>query len=183
MSAFRSVVPGLCLLAVAPAALGGGGPSYRILAADKGHVALVNAQGEVEWEVPAAAEVHDLALLPDGNVLFPTGPTTVAEMTPEKTVVGQHTARPKAGYTGRVEVHAFPRLADGRTPIAESGNARLLSAAAAALRASEPEQTRIAAADCWCAWFGAARAGVSSLSRRSLGSGPDRWWPTPSRST
>jgi outer membrane protein assembly factor BamB len=126
MSACRSAISGLFLLAFVSAAAADDTPSYRVLAADKGHVAIVNARGEVEWEVPAAAEVHDLALLPDGNVLFPTGPTTVVEMTPEKKVVWQHTARPKAGYTGRVEIHAFQRLADGRTMIAESGNARII---------------------------------------------------------
>ena len=49
-------------------------PAYRVLAADKGHVAIVNAKGEVEWEVPDRHEVHDLALLPDGNVLLPIAP-------------------------------------------------------------------------------------------------------------
>ena len=47
-------------------------PSHRVLAADKGRVAIVNAKGEVEWEVPNKAEVHDIALLPNGNVLLPT---------------------------------------------------------------------------------------------------------------
>ena len=52
---------------------------YRVLAADKGHVAIVNAKGAVEWEVVTKAEVHDLAMLANGNVLFPTGPTTIVE--------------------------------------------------------------------------------------------------------
>jgi hypothetical protein len=47
-------------------------------------------------------------------------------MTPEKKIVWQYEARPKAGYTGRVEVHAFQRLADGLTLVAESGNRRLV---------------------------------------------------------
>ena len=115
----------LCLVAVAPAAEPTR-PAYRVLGADRGHVAIVNARGEVEWEAPAAAEVHDLTLLPNGNVLFPTDPTTVVEMTPAKKVVWRHVARPKAGYAGRVEVHAFQRLADGLTMIAESGNRRII---------------------------------------------------------
>jgi hypothetical protein len=101
-------------------------PAYRVLAADRGHVAIVNTKGEVEWEVANVAEVHDLALLPSGNVLFSTGPTTVVEMTPEKKIVWKHVAQPKEGYKGRVEIHAFQRLADGLTMIAESGNARII---------------------------------------------------------
>jgi outer membrane protein assembly factor BamB len=101
-------------------------PAYRVLAADRGHVAIVNARGEVEWEVANAAEVHDLALLPSGNILFSTSPTTVVEMTPEKKIVWKHVAQPKEGYKGRVEIHAFQRLADGLTMIAESGNARII---------------------------------------------------------
>jgi hypothetical protein len=96
------------------------------LAADSGRVAIVNAKGEVEWEVSNSAEVHDLALLANGNVLFPTGPTTLVEMTPAKEIVWTHTSRPKNGYKGRVEIHAFERLDDGRTMIAESGNRRLI---------------------------------------------------------
>ena len=38
-------------------------PAYRVLAADNGRVAIVNAKGEVEWEVANRHEVHDLALL------------------------------------------------------------------------------------------------------------------------
>jgi Mal s 1 allergenic protein-like len=101
-------------------------PAYRVLAADKGHVAIVNARGEVEWEVPNKHEVHDLALLPNGNVLMPITPSTVVEMTPEKKVVWSYEAKQKAGYTGRIEIHAFQRLDDGKTMVAESGNARIV---------------------------------------------------------
>ena len=101
-------------------------PTYSVLGADNGRVAIVNARGEVEWEVPNKAEVHDLALLPNGHVLFPAGPTTVVEMTRDKKVVWKYEARPKDGYKGRVEIHAFQRLPDGLTMVAESGNARIV---------------------------------------------------------
>jgi hypothetical protein len=96
------------------------------LAAGKGRVAIVNARGEVEWEVKNTAEVHDLVQLANGNVLFPTDRTTVVEMTPEKTIVWKHSARPKPGYSGPIEIHSFQRLDDGSTMIAESGNARIV---------------------------------------------------------
>lgn len=98
----------------------------RVLAADKGHVAIVNGAGEVEWEYANRAECHDLTLLPNNNVLLSTGPATVVEVTPEKKIVWRYEARPVDGYKGRVEIHAFQRLADGRTLIAESGNRRLV---------------------------------------------------------
>ena len=65
-------------------------------------------------------------LLPNGNLLLHTGPATVIEMTPEKKVVWKYEAKPKEGYKGRVEVHAFQRLPDGITMIAESGNRRIV---------------------------------------------------------
>jgi hypothetical protein len=100
-------------------------PAYRVLAVDRGHVAIVNPKGEVEWEAPCKHDAHDIALLANGNVLFPQSGTTIVEMTPDKKVVWQYTAKPKDGK-GSVEIHAFQRLADGTTMIAESGNRRIV---------------------------------------------------------
>jgi hypothetical protein len=99
---------------------------YRVLAQDKGHVAIVNGRGEIEWEVACQHNAHDLALLDSGNLLLHMGPAKVVEMTPEKKIVWQYEARPKPGYEGRVEVHAFQRLPDGLTMVAESGNRRIV---------------------------------------------------------
>ncbi len=101
-------------------------PNYRVLAQDKGHVAIVNGRGQVEWEVECKHNSHDIALLDNGNLLLHTGHTSIVEMTPEKKVVWRYEARPRAGYQGRVEIHAFQRLADGRTMVAESGNRRIV---------------------------------------------------------
>lgn len=100
--------------------------SYSVLAADKGRVALVNSKGEVEWEFATKAEVHDLEMLPNGNILLPTGPNTIVEVDRKKKEVWKYEAMPKAGYKGRIEIHAFQRLDDGRTMVAESGNARIV---------------------------------------------------------
>jgi hypothetical protein len=99
---------------------------HRLIAADKGHVAIVDAKGDVEWETPTKADVHDLWLLPDGNVLFLYSPAKVVEMNPGKQVVWEYEARPKNDRVKRVEVHAFQRLPDGLTMIAESGNGRIV---------------------------------------------------------
>jgi hypothetical protein len=100
--------------------------THRVLAADRGHVAIVNGRGEIEWEAPDPITCHDIAMLPNGNILMPTSATTVVEMTPAKQIVWKHEAKPKEGYAGAVEIHAFQRLPDGNTMIAESGNARLI---------------------------------------------------------
>jgi hypothetical protein len=100
--------------------------AYRVLGADNGHVAIVDAQGNVAWEYANKAECHDLWLLANGNILMATGRATVSEISPDKKVVWSYESRPKEGYRGRVEVHAFQRLDDGLTMIAESGNARIV---------------------------------------------------------
>jgi hypothetical protein len=101
--------------------------NYRVIGADKKRIAIVNAKGEVEWEVANnAREVHDIAMLENGNVLYQTSYTTVVEMSPDKKIVWQYEAKPKEGYSGRIEIHAYQRLKNGRTMIAESGNARLV---------------------------------------------------------
>jgi hypothetical protein len=99
---------------------------HRILASEKGFVAIVDAQGRVEWKVPVRGTPHDLAMLPSGNILLPADASTVVEMTPDKEVVWRYKATPKEGYSGPVEVHAFQRLGDGTTMIAETGNKRIV---------------------------------------------------------
>jgi hypothetical protein len=116
----------LCFFFVVPTAAYSAEPAYRVLAQDNGHVAIVDAAGNVEWEVECKHNSHDIALLETGNLLLHTGQTTVVEMTPEKRVVWRYDAKPKEGYKGRIEIHAFQRLADGRTMVAESGNRRIV---------------------------------------------------------
>src|SRR5438552_832921 len=100
--------------------------AHRVLAADKGKVAIVGASGKVEWEYANGCECHDLWLLPNGNVLLALGPATVGIVSPAKEIVWKYEAKPKAGYKGRVEVHAFQPLTDGRVLVAETGNRRIV---------------------------------------------------------
>ena len=108
-----------------------GGPAdapapRRVLGQDKGHLAIVGADGKVEWEAPVRHNAHDLQVLPNGNILVGTDAKTVVEMTPDKQIAWKYVAQPAAGNTGRVEIHAFQRLPDGRTMVAESGNRRIV---------------------------------------------------------
>jgi hypothetical protein len=114
------------LAAIASAAEPAGKPAYRVLAQDRGHVAIVTPQGMLTWEVECKHNSHDIALLENGNLLLHTGPATVVEMTPAKEVVWQYTALPRSGYDGKIEIHAFQRLPDGLTMVAESGNRRIV---------------------------------------------------------
>lgn len=100
--------------------------TVRVLGQDRGRVAIVNDRGEVEWEAPCPGVAHDIALLTRGNVLLQHGAGNVVEIDRTGKTVWRYDAVPKAGYTGRVEIHAFQRLMNGRTMIAESGNARII---------------------------------------------------------
>ncbi len=100
--------------------------NYRVLGWDKNHIAIVDAKGTVEWEYPnEAGSMHDIQLLPNGNILYHNG-VAVREVTRDKKVVWEYVSKPKEGYSGRVTVHSFERLPNGLTMIAESGNQRLI---------------------------------------------------------
>src|SRR4051812_10836758 len=110
-----------------PAASLADDPSMRrVLGSDRGQIALVDSKGNTEWTVPNPSEVHDLALLPNGNVMFTTKGPAVVEMTPQKTIAWKYESKPTKDNSQRVEVHAFQRLPDGLTMIAESGNRRII---------------------------------------------------------
>jgi hypothetical protein len=99
---------------------------YKVLGQDKGYVTLVGADGKVEWRYETRHGAHDIHLLPNGNFLLHTSPTQISEVTRDKKVVWRYDSKPKEGYSGRVEVHAFERLPNGLTMIAESGNRRII---------------------------------------------------------
>lgn len=107
-----------------------GQPNYRVIGSDKNRVAVIDAKGQVEWEVPCQGSSHDVTLLPNGNVLFIKDNVTVVEVNRDKQMVWQYVAQRKPGYTGGLEVHAAQRLSDGTTLVAESGNRRLVEVAA-----------------------------------------------------
>ena len=101
-------------------------PGRRILAGDDStrRLAIIAPDGKVEWEIPVTA-IHDAAVLPNGNVLLQQGWTKVQEVKPDRQVVWEYDAA-KANPGKPVEVHAFQRLPDGVTMIAESGPARII---------------------------------------------------------
>lgn len=104
------------------------GAQRTILAGDysKKRIAIVDESGKALWE-HSVRQIHDLHLLPSGNILFQTSWTEIVEMTPDKKTVWKYDAATMNGNEGkRVEVHAFQRLDDGLTMIAESGPGRII---------------------------------------------------------
>ncbi len=104
-------------------------PGRRLIAADSSRqrIAIIAADGTTEWE-RRIGPLHDLHVLPGGTILFQESWTKLVEVDPrtDKTV-WEYDAATNNGNVGRkVEVHAFQRLADGATMIAESGPARII---------------------------------------------------------
>jgi hypothetical protein len=106
-----------------------GKPGHRLLVADysKRRIAIVGADGKTEWE-HKIGDLHDLHLLENGNVLCQLSFTHLVEIDPRTDkIVWEYDAAKSNGNAGKkVEVHAFQRLADGVTMIAESGPARII---------------------------------------------------------
>ena len=121
----------LSALAIALATIGHAeqtGELRRILAADDSthRLAIVAPDGSLEWEIQVGP-IHDASILSNGNILFQQGWQKVVEMTPSKKIVWQYDASKMNGNAGKpVEVHAFQRLENGLTMIAESGPARII---------------------------------------------------------
>jgi outer membrane protein assembly factor BamB len=105
----------------------------RVLAADysKHRLAMLDSAGKVLWE-RKVGDIHDLHLLPSGNILFQDGWTHILEVTPgadgkpDKTIWEYDSAKMNGNAGRQVQVHAFQRLADGTTMIAESGPGRII---------------------------------------------------------
>lgn len=99
----------------------------------KNLVAICDAEGKVLWSHQTAgpksghAGHHDIQLLDNGNILFHENWTTLIEMTLDKQVVWTYDSSKMNGNQGKsVNVHAFQRLRDGLTMIAESGVGRII---------------------------------------------------------
>lgn len=129
LSRFASLAAGFLTLTSPSPSLGATeviAPGRRILAGDDStrRLAIIAPDGSVEWEIPVTA-IHDAAELPNGNILLQQGWTKVQEVTRDHQVVWEYDAA-KANPGKPVEVHAFQRLPDGLTMIAESGPARII---------------------------------------------------------
>lgn len=100
---------------------------HQVLLQGGPRLAIVDADGSVSWEMPWGG-IHDIHRLENGNILTRQGRAGVVEIDPEtRKVIWKYDAAKENGNAGkRTEVHAFERLADGTTMIAESGVGRII---------------------------------------------------------
>lgn len=100
----------------------------KVWAADYGakRLALIDAAGQVAWET-SIQDIHDFWILANGNILFQRNFGEVVEMTPKQEIVWRYDGRANPENAGKkVEIHAFQRLENGDTMVAESGPMRIL---------------------------------------------------------
>ena len=125
---------------------------HRLLVADSSskRIAIIDEQGATEWEAEIGP-LHDLHYLPNGHVLFQRNWTELIEVEPsDGKVVWRYDSANSPGNAGRrIEVHAFQRLDNGLTMIAESGASRIIEVDAdgnvvhtVALQVSKPDAHR-----------------------------------------
>jgi len=126
----RPLVVFLALLATSAKAA----PTDRlVIGAEAGKGLAIVDPGEGNkrlWHRPLGA-VHDLHLLPNGNFLTQDGWPRVIEVNLAKEIVWEYDATKtnRGENDGKVEIHAYQRLANGNTMIVESGPGRILEVA------------------------------------------------------
>jgi ABC-type amino acid transport substrate-binding protein len=106
-----------------------GATTHALIAQDRGQLVAFDRFGTVLWKRPSPHNAHDFAVLSNGNLLVHAAPNRVIEVSatdPTTPMIWEWTAKPVAPYTGAVEIHAFERLPDGNTLVAETGNLRIL---------------------------------------------------------
>jgi outer membrane protein assembly factor BamB len=100
---------------------------HRVLLQGNGKLAIVAADGKIEWDMPWGG-IHDLHVLPNGHIMAQQGSNKIAEIDPKaKKVVWTYDSGTMNGNKGKpVEVHSFQPLESGKIMIAESGPGRII---------------------------------------------------------
>lgn len=92
-----------------------------------GKLVKLAADGSTEWEMPWQG-IHDIHVLPSGNLMVQQGPSTVVEIDHQtQQIVWSYDAARGGGNAGKkVEVHGFQPLDNGQVMIAETGSQRII---------------------------------------------------------
>lgn len=100
---------------------------HRLVIQGNNRLAIVAADGKIEWEMPWGG-IHDVHVLENGNILVQQGASKVAEIERAgRKVVWSYDAAASNGNAGkRVEIHSFQPLDQDRLMIAESGSGRII---------------------------------------------------------
>lgn len=105
-------------------------PQRAFYGADSSKDILAKVEdGKIVWQTKIGP-LHDLHVLPSGNLLFQTDWQHVVEMEPESQKIVWTYDAAKHADGKPVEVHAFQRRADGTTMVVESGTTRIVEVAA-----------------------------------------------------
>jgi len=99
------------------------GKSFFAADYQKKFAAVLDADGEVLWKIKIGS-IHDAQHLPSGGWLIQTSFKNVIELDANGKEIWRY--EPKISENQRVEIHAFRRLANGLTMIAESGSGRIV---------------------------------------------------------
>jgi hypothetical protein len=100
---------------------------HRLITQGNDRLAIVDRAGKIAWQMPWGG-IHDLHVLPNGNVMVQQGASKVVEIdVAAKAIVWTYDSATTNGNAGKtVEVHAFQPLDDDQVMIAESGPARII---------------------------------------------------------
>jgi outer membrane protein assembly factor BamB len=100
---------------------------FRVVLQGNDRLAILAKDGPTQWSMPWRA-IHDIHVLPSGQIMVQRGAATVVEIDPAtKKVVWSYDAQENNGNPGQpVEVHSFQPLPDGAVMIAESGPGRII---------------------------------------------------------
>ncbi len=114
---------GLVLLHMPSTAIG----QHRVILQGNDRLAILGVNGFLEWEIPWGG-IHDIHVLPNGNVMVQEGKSKVVEIDRStKQVVWSYDSATQNGNAGKdVEVHAFQPLDGGNLMLAESGPGRII---------------------------------------------------------
>lgn len=100
---------------------------HRLITQGNDKLAIVGNDGKIEWEMKWGG-IHDVHVLPSGNIMVQQGASKVVEIDPTtRQVVWSYDSATSNGNAKKpVEVHAFQPLSGGSVMIAESGPGRII---------------------------------------------------------
>lgn len=101
--------------------------AHPVVLQGNGKLVKLAADGSTEWDMPWQG-IHDIHVLPSGNLMVQQGASTVVEIDHRsKQVVWSYDAAKRGGNAGKkVEVHGFQPLGNGQVMIAETGSQRII---------------------------------------------------------
>ncbi|WP_116344553.1 outer membrane protein assembly factor BamB family protein [Blastopirellula marina] len=100
---------------------------HRLVTQGNGKLAIVDAEGKVEWEMPFN-DIHDIHVTTNGHIFAQEQMRKIVEIDPlQKKIDWSYDCANSNGNAGKpIEVHSFQPLADGKMMIAESGIGRII---------------------------------------------------------